>query len=111
MSTRFGACVARARLHARLGRPMPTRTVSPWRSSCAAAAAMNSEGSRRRAEGGDSDHVPALRPPPPALALVPIIHTRAHPLIGGQAVRQFCAPLHVLCPISHPVHPLVEISV
>src|SRR5215471_11419758 len=43
MSTRFGACVARARLHARFGRPIPTKTTSPSRSSLAARTAMSSE--------------------------------------------------------------------
>src|SRR5215469_15624609 len=43
MSTRFGACVARARLHARFGSPIPTKTTSPSRSSFAARTAMSSE--------------------------------------------------------------------
>src|ERR1700687_1070702 len=42
MSTRCGACVARARLHAKFGSPMPTKTTSPSRSSCAARTAINS---------------------------------------------------------------------
>src|SRR5450432_3088228 len=36
MSTSAGACVARARLHARFGSPIPTKTISPSRSSRAA---------------------------------------------------------------------------
>src|SRR5437899_10137100 len=44
MRTRLGAWVARARLHARLGRPMPTNTTSPSASSRAATAAIISLG-------------------------------------------------------------------
>src|SRR5579859_4313131 len=43
MSTRSGACVARARLQARFGSPMPTKTTSPSWSSFAARTAMSSE--------------------------------------------------------------------
>src|SRR5215469_18045623 len=43
MSTRFGACVARARLQARFGSPIPTNTTSRSRSSFAARTAMSSE--------------------------------------------------------------------
>src|ERR1700694_2874422 len=42
MSTRRGACVARARLQAKFGNPMPTKTTSPSRSSWAARTAMSS---------------------------------------------------------------------
>src|ERR1022692_936366 len=42
MSTSSGACVARARLHARFGNPMPTNTTSPSLSSRAARTAINS---------------------------------------------------------------------
>src|SRR2546427_8190499 len=44
MRTRCGACVARARLQARFGRPMPTNTTSPSDSSRAATAAIISSG-------------------------------------------------------------------
>src|SRR6266513_3649146 len=44
MSTRFGACVRRARLHARFGSPMPTNTTSPSTSSRAATVAIISSG-------------------------------------------------------------------
>src|SRR5580658_2595065 len=40
MSTRSGACVARARLAATLGRPMPTKQVMPSRRARAAATAI-----------------------------------------------------------------------
>src|SRR5204863_2687102 len=42
--TRRGACIRRARLHARFGSPMPTNTTSPSRSSRAATAAIISSG-------------------------------------------------------------------
>src|SRR2546426_10909139 len=44
MSTRRGAWVARARLQARLGRPIPTNTTSPSASSRAATLAIISSG-------------------------------------------------------------------
>src|SRR4029077_7520922 len=44
MSTRLGAWVARARLHARLGNPIPTNTTSPSRSSRAATTVIISSG-------------------------------------------------------------------
>src|SRR5689334_11700411 len=44
MRTRLGAWVARARLHARLGSPIPTKTTSPSRSSRAATTVIISSG-------------------------------------------------------------------
>src|SRR5438094_1271581 len=44
MRTRLGACVARARLHARLGSPIPTKTTSPSTSSRAATTVIISSG-------------------------------------------------------------------
>src|SRR6266540_6655001 len=44
MSTRLGAWVRRARLQARFGRPIPTNTTSPSRSSRAATTAIISSG-------------------------------------------------------------------
>src|SRR6267143_4050594 len=44
MRTRLGACVRRARLQARFGRPIPTNTTSPSRSSRAATTAIISSG-------------------------------------------------------------------
>src|SRR5918992_502045 len=111
MSTRFGAWVARARLHARLGRPMPTNTVWPSRSSCAAAAAMNSEGRGRRAGGGDTAVLsPPPPPPPPALAFsVPIVHRRAKPLRRAQPFERSRVLRDVPFAIPHSIHPLVQI--
>src|SRR5689334_2172307 len=42
MSIALGACVVRARLHATLGKPMPTNATSPSLSSAAAAAIIAS---------------------------------------------------------------------
>src|SRR5918992_195637 len=89
MSTRSGAWVARARLQARLGSPMPTKTTSPSRSSRAATVVIISAGVY--------------------LISVPIVHPRAHPAGRAQAL-QSSAPLHVLRPVPDAEHELIEIA-
>src|SRR5687768_3449375 len=90
MRTRFGACVARARLQARFGRPMPTKTVSPSSSSRAAATAMSS----------------ALVAP----ASIPIVHPDAELLARAQPIELPAALLDVLGAIVNPANPLVQVS-
>src|SRR5512139_3920833 len=61
--TRFGAWVSRARLHARLGRPIPTNTTSPSRSSRAAVATIISLGEYSVAIGDFTAHRRPCRQP------------------------------------------------
>src|SRR5258708_26710572 len=66
MSTRFGAWVARARLQARFGSPIPTKTTSPSRSWRAADTAINSLG----------------------VYSVPVIHSRGDAIVRSQPLLQ-----------------------
>src|SRR5436190_454156 len=80
MSIRLGACVARARLHARLGSPMPTNTTSPSRSSLAATQIINSRplaSGEGRSSARDFAAVGEL--------LIAIIHARTDSLVGREA--------------------------
>src|SRR5271165_2339955 len=104
MSTRFGACVARARLHARFGNPMPTNTTSPSDSSRAARTAISSRLEyvlprseyvvpRSRARG-DSEAV---------------VDSFAHARFGGQPCDDvFAQFVDVLSAAADSIDPLVE---
>src|SRR6202022_4211178 len=84
MRTSFGACVARAKLHARFGKPMPTKTTSLSTSSCAAAHTICS-------------------------ALEAIIHAGAHPRLGRQAFADRLAQAsHIAGPISNPIDEFIQ---
>src|SRR5438477_9906799 len=83
MSVRFGACVVRAKLQATLGKPIPTKTTSPSRSSLAAAQIM---------------------------ASVSIIDARTHPTIRREAFDQSRILGEVLRAIPNIVHVFVEIA-
>src|SRR6185312_1587084 len=86
MSTRFGAWVARARLQARLGSPIPTKTTSPSRSSRAATEAIISAG----------------------VWSEPIVHSGTHPGLRPQPLEPTGAR-DVLRPVAHAVHELIEV--
>src|SRR3989440_10575313 len=87
MSTRLGACVRRARLQARLGRPIPTNTTSPSRSSRAATVAIISSS---------------------LYASEPVVHSGAE-LRAGFESGQLRLLLDVCGAIAHTVDELVEI--
>src|SRR5437879_10484321 len=89
-STRCGAWVARARLHARLGRPIPTNTTSPSTSSRAATLAIISSG--------------VYAPSEPVIHPGTVSGFRLEP--GGQ-LRTF---LQVRRPIGHGAHKFVEVA-
>src|SRR3712207_5920068 len=88
MRTRFGACVARARLQARFGSPMPTKTVSPSHSSRAAVAAMSSAGR----------------------ASVPIVHPGRDTVARAQPLHEPGAPLQVLRAVPYAVHVVIQVA-
>src|SRR5580704_11900071 len=80
----LGAWVARARLQARFGRPMPTKTTSPSLSSAAARNAIFSD-----AVG----------------ASVAIVDPRRHARLCAQPLHQPCAQLlHVRGAVGHAEH-------
>src|SRR6476620_5480754 len=89
MSTSRGACVARARLQARFGRPMPTNTISPSRSSRAATTVIISS-----AEYCIS---------------VAVIHSPAHHGARGEPLGEPGMQGEVAGPILDAHHELVEI--
>src|SRR5215471_3601262 len=91
MSTRFGACVARARLHARFGSPMPTNTTSPSRSSRAATAVIISS---------------ALYG-----ASVAIVHAGGHVAARLEPRGELRLLRHVLRAIAHAEHDIAQIRV
>src|SRR6266699_1227466 len=101
MSTRFGACVASARLHARLGSPMPTKTMSPSRSSAAAAHIIT---------------VFSAAPSAPvrfrfsAVALIAIVHAGTQSLLGDESRREAGMFGEIFAPIADAEHEFVEIS-
>src|SRR5579864_5292794 len=87
MSRRLGACVARARLQARFGSPIPTKTTSPSCSARAATAAIISFG----------------------VYSVAIIDSAAWALRRLQPLREPGLPREISCPIRDSVDILVEI--
>src|SRR6266513_4909282 len=87
MRTRFGACVRRARLHARFGRPIPTNTTSPSASSRAATVAMISSGEKS----------------------VAVIDSGAELRSGPEPLQQPRLFRHVLEAILYAVDKLIEI--
>src|SRR5690349_5794496 len=91
MSTRFGAWVARARLHARLGSPIPTNTTSPSRSSRAATTVIISSG--------------VYAGP----ALEPVVHSAGRSLFRLEPRRQARLLRQIPGAIRHAVHELVQI--
>src|SRR2546428_902281 len=88
ISTRRGACVARARLQARLGSPMPTNTTSPSASSRAATAAIISSG---------------------VYPSVPVVHPGAHAFfrLEPRDLRLF---FEVRRAVRHAVDELVQVA-
>src|SRR5688500_13229991 len=100
-STSRGAWVRRARLQARLGSPMPTKTTSPSRSSRAAATAIISP---------DEWPVGARSPGVDASpASVPIAHPGADAGSRGKPLDERRLLLEVRAAVRHAVHELVEI--
>src|SRR5882672_9197740 len=87
MSTRLGACVRRARLQARFGRPIPTNTTSPSASSRAATVAIISSGVKSEA----------------------VVHSGAVLLGRLEPLLEPRLLLHVLRATLHAVHELVEV--
>src|SRR5213594_578442 len=85
-----GFPISRARLHARLGSPMPTKTTSPSRSSRAATAAIISSGVYAGLE-----------------AVVDSARESLFRLEPGRQVRLF---LHVAGAVGHAVHELLEVA-
>src|SRR4051812_36205510 len=90
MSTSVGACVARARLHARFGSPIPTNTISPSRSSRAATTVIISS-----AEYFTS---------------VAVVHSRAEHVARGETGREPVVQREVLTAVLHAHHILVDIA-
>src|SRR5579872_1053086 len=88
MSTRSGACVARARLQARFGSPMPTNTTSPFASARAAVTAIISFG----------------------VYSEPIVHAGRHPSRRTQSVCKTRLRRDIRCTIADAVHELIEIA-
>src|SRR5207247_649144 len=89
MRTRLGACVARARLHARFGSPMPTKTTSPSRSSRAATAAIISSGVYAELET--------------------VVDSVGQSLFRLKSYGQLRLFRHVACAVGDAVHELVEV--
>src|SRR5213078_2327600 len=87
MSTRFDACVRRARLQARFGRPMPTNTTSPSASSRAATVAIISSGEYSEA----------------------VVDSGAALLSRLEPLQQARLLLHILDAALHPVDELVQV--
>src|SRR5690242_10152228 len=92
MSTRFGAWVARARLHARLGSPIPTNTTSPSRSSRAATTVIISSG--------------VYAGP----ALEPVVHSAGQSLFRLEPRGEARLLRQIPCSIRHAVHEFVQIA-
>src|SRR6266568_5743131 len=90
MSTRLGACVRRARLQARLGRPIPTNTTSPSASSRAATLAIISSGVYAASE--------------------PVIHPGTKSCFGFESCGQSWVFVQVRRPIRHAAHAVLEVA-
>src|SRR5437867_9624864 len=100
---RFGACVTRARLQARLGRPMPTKTMSRSRSSEAAAqtiASMFSAPACGRVGCRFSAGV-----------LIAIVDAGAQSLLGGEPVRESRNLREIFLSIADAENEFVEVLV
>src|SRR3989475_2811074 len=89
-STRCGAWVARARLHARLGRPIPTNTTSPSTSSRAATLAIISSGVQAPSE--------------------PVIHPGTVSGFRREPCDQLRTFFQVPRPIRHAAYEVVEVA-
>src|SRR2546421_1360478 len=89
-STRCGAWVARARLHARLGRPIPTNTTSPSTSSRAATLAIISSGVQAPSE--------------------PVVHPGTVSGFRLEPCGQLRTLLQVRRPIRHAAYAVVEVA-
>src|SRR2546421_9598016 len=89
-STRCGAWVARARLHARLGSPIPTNTTSPSTSSSAATLAIISSG---------------VQPPSE-----PVVHPGTVSGFRFEPCGQLRTFLQVPRPIRHAAYAVVEVA-
>src|SRR2546430_11935049 len=89
-STRCGAWVARARLHARLGSPIPTNTTSPSISSRAATLAIISSG---------------VQPPSE-----PVVHPGTVSGFRLEPCGQLRTLLQVPRPIRHAAYAVVEVA-
>src|SRR2546426_4440442 len=88
MSTRFGACVRRARLQARFGKPIPTNTTSPSASSRAATVAIISSGVKSEA----------------------VVYSGAVLLRRLEPLHQPGLFLHVLDAVTHAIHEFIQIA-
>src|ERR1043165_5131366 len=92
MRTSFGACNRRARLHARFGNPIPTKTTSPSLSWRAAWQTINSF----RLKSGAS---------------IAIVDGLAITMSRFQTIQLGAHAFDILSPIAHFVDPLFEISI
>src|SRR5437667_12476467 len=101
MSMRFGACVARARLQARLGSPMPTKTMSLSRSSLAAAHIITAFSAAPSAP---------VRFRFSASALIAIVDAGAQSLLGGEAVCESRNLREIFLSIADAKDEILEIS-
>src|SRR6266853_2172821 len=88
--TRLGACVARARLQARFGSPIPTNTTSPSDSSRAATAAIISSGVYA--------------------GLETVVDSARESLFRFEPCGQLRLFRHVAGPVGEGVHELVEVA-
>src|SRR5665213_4283305 len=89
MSTSAGACVARARLHARVGSPIPTKTISPSRSSRAATTVIISSAEY--------------------FLSVAVVHSLAHHRARGEPIGESGMLREIAGAILHAVYEFVEI--
>src|SRR5712691_4912589 len=101
MSVRFGACVASARLQARLGSPMPTKATSRSRSSVAAAQIIAAFSAAPAAP---------VRFRFSAGALVAIVDATAHSFFRLEPIRDVRVLREVFVSVAHAEDILVEIS-
>src|SRR5438270_6908237 len=127
MNTQSGAWVARARLHALLGRPMPTKTTSPFRRRRAAATAITSScvkvavliirtgyacasgPRRRRTRGQMQTATPAESAwPPTASQAMPRPHVLKSALTSGASCREdvLLHPAGEAVPVGRDLVPL-----
>src|SRR6266568_477111 len=103
MSVRFGACVASARLHARLGSPMPTKTTSWSRSSAAATHTIRSAFSAPA-----FGRVGCLFS---ASGSIAIVHAGAQSLLGGESIREPGNLRQIFTPIADAEDEVVEVLI
>src|SRR5271166_888549 len=105
MSTSPGACRARARLHARLGSPMPTNTTSPSRSSRAATTVIISLG----VYAGTSLRRAAF-PLAPAGASVAVVHPCRDPVGDAESFGQLRLGREIGGAVGDPMHEAIQIA-